>query len=74
MWFLYDFLHHDYLRCSHIRIFEVNMYSSVHDFVLKELRKKLTQEHDNQRFQEHGWNEAVLPYLELDLTNQNQQF
>lgn len=35
--------------------------------------KLLTQVHDNQRFQEHEWNEVAQPYRELDLINQSPQ-
>lgn len=41
--------------------------------MIANVHKLLTQVHDNQRFQEHEWNEDVQPYQELDLINQSLQ-
>ena len=41
-----------------------NIY--ITDSSMKRIHKLLTQEHDNQRFQVHEWNEDGLPYQEPD--------
>ena len=41
-----------------------NIY--ITDSSMKRIQKLLTQEHDNQRFQVHEWNEDGLPYQEPD--------
>ena len=48
---------------THTEVYEITLESN-----------QLTREHDSQRFQEHGWSEAVQPYQGLGLTNQSQQF